>query len=527
MNKKPAGRTWLSASAFVVALGCVAAASLAVPASSLSVRDNQTGALAAQSVDEGEVSSLPNIVVILTDDQRARTERAMPVVAQELISRGVTYPNAVVPTSWCCPSRASLLTGLYSHNTGVWDNTTSVPYGAWPAFMRGGNESRTLAVALKRAGYRTGLFGKYLNGLEEAPKGYRPQGWDSFDAFSASGNGYTRFPTIDGVMHTDVYSTDYFAQRTVDFLAQAPPSEPVFAVFAPFAPHSPFIAGPYEGAGRPYLKEMLNHVGWPGPTVNERDVSDRPEWVAKWPTSSRMSTKTPHTIRQAIAAQLDTLMGVDAAVASILATLEDTGRLHNTLIVYVSDNGYSWGEHRLRGKNTPHRAATEVPLVLRWDAKLPSGIEDDRLVAANIDVTATILEAAGTSLGDIDGTSVLGAPGRYGVTLEAAPWRGDKRRPAYCGWRAKDAMFVRYATGEEEVYEYAEDPYEEVNRATDPSYTAEVTAMRSISRRACLPRPPDFSWRASHGAKKPSTKVAPVPKAGAGQGPERTVTVPD
>ena len=121
----------------------------------------------------------PDVVVIVTDDQRVWSLDRMSHVQDLLVARGRSYSAAMVPTSLCCPSRASLLTGRYSHQTGVWSN--SRPTGGWWAFHEQGNEDRTLAVALHQQGYRTALVGKYFNSFANwAPAGYRPPGWDEF-----------------------------------------------------------------------------------------------------------------------------------------------------------------------------------------------------------------------------------------------------------------------------------------------------------------------------------------------------------
>src|SRR3990170_377295 len=113
----------------------------------------------------------PSVVIIYTDDQRADTLWAMPNVQTLLADRGVTFTNAFVVNPVCCPSRSSLLTGKYSHSTGVWRNV--MPYGGFPAL----DDSSTLATWLRGAGYSTGLLGKYLNGYWDAPT-YVPPGWD-------------------------------------------------------------------------------------------------------------------------------------------------------------------------------------------------------------------------------------------------------------------------------------------------------------------------------------------------------------
>jgi len=191
--------------------------------------------------------------------------------------------------------------------------------------------------------------------------------------------------------------------------------------------------------------------------------------------------------------QADTLMGVDAAVGRLIDSLRESGRLDNTLIVFLSDNGYAWGEHRLQGKNTPYDVSVRVPLVMRFDGTLGAGVEDTRIVAANVDVHATILDLAGVKPGGIDGLSTLNSA-RDGLVMEAMRWAGKRGRPAYCGFRSDNRLYVRYTTGEEELYDYSRDPYELDNVAADPAYAVEKQALKRRTREACSPTPPGFAW---------------------------------
>jgi N-acetylglucosamine-6-sulfatase len=143
----------------------------------------------------------PTVVLIVTDDQRYDTLAQMPATRDLLARRGVTFSNAMVPTSLCCPARASLLTGRFAHETRVWSNLSSVS-GGWPAMHNNGNEARTLAVYLKAQGYRTALVGKYLNLYgSAAPLGYVPPGWDVFDAFMVGGPVYYNYRLSDLSWH--------------------------------------------------------------------------------------------------------------------------------------------------------------------------------------------------------------------------------------------------------------------------------------------------------------------------------------
>jgi N-acetylglucosamine-6-sulfatase len=144
-----------------------------------------TGADEAQHVGIRAARSKPDVVLILTDDQRTDTLLAMPSVRQLLVDWGTRFTDAHVHNSLCCPSLSTILTGRYSHDTSVWANGGAD--GGWKAFVKHGDEQRTIAVALQRAGYRTGLIGKYLNGFADAPPGYDPVAWTDFDGFRVAG----------------------------------------------------------------------------------------------------------------------------------------------------------------------------------------------------------------------------------------------------------------------------------------------------------------------------------------------------
>lgn len=469
---------------------------------------------AAQAAVARDGDAPPNVLLILTDDQRANTLVGMPRVSEELVGQGTTYPNAFVPTSWCCPSRASLLSGKFAHNSGVWENLQASAWGAWSAFANGGEESDTLATRLQDAGYRTGLFGKYLNDTVATEEAYLPPGWDDFDAFL--GGNYTRYRLSSDtkpVRKERRYLTDVLADRTLDFIESTPQDTPFFAYFSPFAPHYPYDAGPYAGATREagLLDDIEAATNYPSPATNQADMSGYPRWMQRlepsdiWDNEGRNNDETM-TLSDVIERQADTLMGVDAAVGRLIDSLRASGRLDNTLIVFLSDNGYAWGEHRLQGKNTPYDVSVRVPLVMRLDGVLPAGAEDPRVVAANVDVHATILDIAGVTPGRIDGLSALTSD-RDGMVMEAMRWVGSRGRPAYCGFRTADRLYVRYTTGEEELYDYTRDPYELDNVADEPAYAAEKEALKRHTRQACSPTPPGYAWDAREARLRPPTNV--------------------
>jgi arylsulfatase A-like enzyme len=169
------------------------------------------------------------------------------------------------------------------------------------------------------------------------------------------------------------------------------------------------------------------------------------------------------------------------------------------LIIFMSDNGSLWGEHRLRGKYMPYDGATRIPLILRWDRRVGAGSRNPRL-ALNVDIAATIADAARVSRPPIEGRSLLGRGSRGGFVLEAAKTsrndgNGQKvARPAYCGFRTMRFLYVRYTGGVEELYDYTKDRWELTNLARRPASSDILGQLRRKTRRACRPMPPSFSW---------------------------------
>jgi N-acetylglucosamine-6-sulfatase len=426
----------------------------------------------------------PNIVVILTDDQRTDSLLSMPAVKSLLVDHGTRYTDAFIPTSICCPSRSAILTGLYSHDSGVWEN--GGPHGGWRTFKRLGNEQRTIADSLQQHGYYTGLIGKYLNNFGRfAPPAYKPPGWNRFEGFrlpEKSGAYYDyrlgQRGSAYGAGSSD-YSTDVLATRAVNFIWSTPKKRSLFLYFAPFAPHFPYAPAPRD------LGSLKGQLPLYRPASITAPVDDKPAWVRRLPQV------TPQKIDYVRERQGESLMAVDDAVGAIVAALEHSGRLRDTLIIFMSDNGLQNGEHHIVGKSTPYDASTSVPLVIRWDGRVPSGQVDSR-IALNVDLAKTIATAAHVPM-TTDGMSILGTRTRAGFVLEAG-YNARYGRPAYCGWRTQEWMYVHYASGEEEMYNYRSDPDELTNLAGNSAYAAQLSAMKADAKKACHPMPPSFSW---------------------------------
>jgi arylsulfatase A-like enzyme len=430
----------------------------------------------------------PNIVLIVTDDQRWDSLWAMPTVRAELVGRGVTFENAMVTNAWCCPSRASILTGRYSHGTGVYTNGGT--HGGFGAF----DDDSTVATWLRNAGYRTGLFGKYFNGYGGT---YRPPGWNQFVAFAAGGtaNGGGAYFDYElnangtltqfGSAATD-YSTDVLARKAARFIRRTKAGKPLFLLFTPFAPHGPRTPAPrHESA-------FTDLTFGPPPSYDEEDVSDKPAYVQNLP---RLAAGDLHTQLQVEAGRA--LLAVDDAIASILDALRSTGRLADTVVVLMSDNGLAAGEHRWQTKQVPYEESIRIPLVVRYD-QLGQAARTDPSLVLNVDIAPTLPELAGAAPDRVEGRSL-----RPLLAAPATPWRQDfliehlkgaslDPVPTYCAVRTTNAKYVSYATGEQEFYDLEADPYELANGVALPANAERVAALRSRLQTLCDPPPPGF-----------------------------------
>ncbi len=433
-------------------------------------------AVSTASSSARAVEQRPDVVLIVLDDARADLLSAAtaPIITRKLAGRGVSFSHAMVPVSLCCPSRTSTLTGMYSHSTGVYS-------GGIRSFT---DDRRTVSVWLRHAGYRTGLFGKYLNGYGKGEfRDYLPPGWDRWAAFRKPG--FRSFDWVDrhgGVHEGHGYSTRILARAAGRFIATTPDRQPLFLYFAPYAVHAP---------AEPEVRDQGSFGDldrWRPPSYNVEPIDQPPYLTRDWNRELRESTDAFRI------AQHETMRSADRAVGAIMRAMARAGRAHDTLFVLMSDNGIHWGEHRLKGKSVPYDAATHIPLVMRYDAARWSGVRHG--VVANIDIAPTIAEVTGVPHPSVEGRSLVesletgGAVRRF-LLLEHAmgPAAGV---PSYCGVRSERYLFVHYADGFEELYDYRTDPWELDNIASDrPAFT---TRVRNEAIALCDPVPPRFSW---------------------------------
>lgn len=429
------------------------------------------GALAATATGSTSAASAvaparPTIVLVVLDDMRASDWQALPRTRTLLGERGTTFPNFFLTTPVCSPSRATLLTGMYSHNHGVVDNieTADGKPGGYAAYRRHGRHRQSIAVALKRAGYRTALIGKYLNLYEEtAPD----PGWDEwlatgqmwFSGLRVNDNGRR-------VVLKRKYSTDVFAARAVRFIRRAKREQPLFLYFAPQAPHEP--ATPAKRHRGRFADAPLPT----GPAFNEEDISDKPTHIAALPrfTGERIAELEAYERKR-----LESLLAVDEAIARIWEALRRTGRQDAAHLMIASDNGYLLGEHRITTKGVPYDGSARVPMLAIGPRFTPGA--DERIVG-NIDVAPTIADLAGATFAGADGRSLLAPGEREEILLEGFRARSG---PAYSALRTRNLLYAEWDTGERELYDYRTDPAELGNLLRDGASDAQgydVAALR-------------------------------------------------
>lgn len=433
----------------------------------------------------------PSILLIMTDDQRLDDVWVMTNAKNEIADKGLEFTNGLVVNAWCCPSRISTLTGRYSHTTGVYKNFP--PYGGYDSFSAG-EDGDTLAAWLDDAGYRTGLFGKYLNGYAGT---YVPPGWDHWVSFVENerneGGAYFNYTlSTNGSLVSygsdpEDYSTDVLSDHVVNFIATTPPDEAFFAFYTPFAPHGAPVPAPrHLGA----LSDVtFDHP----PSYAEADVSDKPQYIQDMPPFNSVGVDR-NRVRQ-----METLLALDEGIAEILDTLESAGRLENTLIIFMSDQGILRGEHNFLKKMVPYEESIRIPLYIRYDALIDTPRIENH-IALNIDLAPTIVDLLGIDPPFMEGTSLMPllrndpvAGWRTDFLIEHLKGGTGDPVPSYCAVRTTTELYVVYQTGEHEYYDLSIDPYQINNAADVPSNSARVAELRSRVNQLCRPRPPGYT----------------------------------
>lgn len=423
--------------------------------------------------------SAPNIVFVLTDDLTWNLVRFMPHV-RAMQRDGVTFRKYFVSDSLCCPSRASIFTGLFPHNSGVLANLG--PDGGFDAFIAHHDQDKTYASVIRSRRYETGLFGKFLNlyNPAESVLGQRPYispGWSAWVVPNL--RGYTEYNyTLAVGRHLGIYGdrprdylTSVLGTKADQFMtASVRAHRPFFAQISTFETHAPFVPAPQDVARFPGIQTPR------GPSFG-RAVKNAPHWLERIPPLTPRVTSHMNALYRLRAQQA---LSVDRLVGEIQQRLDELGVADNTYLVFSSDNGLHLGEHDLRqGKGTAFDTDIHVPLIVTGPGIARSASSQ---FAQNVDLAPTFEALSGAApRASLDGRSLV--PQLHGRT--SSPWRNTAlvehegpslgppdpdapvhwggNAPSYEAIRSSRYLYVEYVDGERELYDLTSDPYEQDN----------------------------------------------------------------
>lgn len=432
----------------------------------------------------------PNIVLISTDDQALTDMAWMPKTRRLIGAAGVTFTHMLSPHPLCCPARAEILTGQYAQNNGVRSNKWSL-HGGFHRLQT----HHTIATWLQRAGYQTAFVGKYLN--EYGASDGRQPGWDIWNPTIRGVYRYYNYRMYDDGHPRDypyAYNPDLVGWKTVAYIKRfARKDQPFFIWSSQVAPHGACVPKDELSCWQPpvppkrYARAFAD-VESPSvsdPSYNEADVSDKPAAI------TNLGLRDTAFVNEDFRDRIRSLQAVDEATAATIRALRDTGRLKNTVVAFITDNGYLLGEHRFTGKDVPYEQAVHVPLLVRGPG-FPAGAVRTQTVSM-VDLAPTFLDLANARADrTVDGRSIAplaadpGRPGYDTVLIQAGP-----RNPgeAFFGWYFRGVRTERYTYAYypsarfTELYDRKLDPAEMDNVAGDPDY---ALVQAELARRATL-----------------------------------------
>lgn len=410
-------------------------------------------------VSAGLKEERPNFLIIYTDDQRYDSMAYMPRTQGLIFDQGVTFNHGYISTPLCGPSRCSILTGMYAHSHNIRENQDT------------GFDETTFAKYLQDDGYYTGLVGKYLNEwrVKDDPK-------PEFDYWRAISRGESRYNNpdimVDGewVRHQGQYITDAFGDYCLEFIDDASKKlKPFCLYFAPNAPHEP---------ATPALEDKFLKIDLPEfpPNFNEKDISDKPNWIAE--KEPLFDDQKIHEINEFRNDQLLTLRSLDRNIERIIRKLEEEELLDKTVVIFLSDNGKLWGEHRMTSKNSFYEEASRVPFALRYPPLVPTPYIEEKPIS-NIDIAPTLYDLARIPIPqEVDGESLVplllaGNMQRAGILIEGWPGRGH-----YAAYHLGNYVYAETGGDKSEFYDLDKDPYQLENRIDEPEYQAMIEKMK-------------------------------------------------
>jgi len=413
-----------------------------------------------------------NIIFILSDDHRSdfmgflgKPSFLETPNLDRFASGGAHFQNSFVSTSLCSPSRASILTGQYAHNHGVVDNISKVPEGTifFPQY-------------LQEIGYETAFIGKWHMGETVESDEPRP-GFDHWISFPGLGHYHNPMMNINGkrIKH-EGYITDLLTDYALDWMQQDH-EKPFFLCLSHKAVHSLFKPaarhlGKYADVPLEYPKSMAN---------TEENYRGKPAWV-------KAQRDTYHGLDRMYYGEIDfdtfyrsyceTLLGIDDSIGRVMDALESSGTTQSTLVLYTSDNGFSFGEHGLLDKRHMYEESIRVPLIVHCPEIIKPGTKVSQMVQ-NIDIAPTMLELAGLEAPDyMDGRSFLPllegreVPWRDVILYEYFWERPFPYTPTVHGIRTDRYKYIHYygIWDTDEFYDLQNDPEEMHNLIVSPEH---------------------------------------------------------
>jgi N-acetylglucosamine-6-sulfatase len=406
-----------------------------------------------------------NVVLIVTDDQHYEMLKTMPYLSSR--KDWFEFNEATYNYPLCCPSRATILSGLYSHHSGVERNKQSENFP----------EHKNIAKWLSDADYQTALFGKYFNNFPWGRgKKYIPPHWDRWLAYPTKARYYDselndqgRLIKIGSKQKDHAMKT--INQQALNFSREA--KSPFFLYYAPPVPHAPYQPEPkHRGKYDSYPVQLP-------PNFNEKDVSDKPQWIQNKPLwkESALQAKMTRRYRR----QQEMLLSADDFLKELDLILQQRNLYEKTMVIFMSDNGFSFGSHRFTSKVCPYQECLKMPLLVRYPGY--RGWSDQ--LVSNIDIAPTILDALGLKAPDLDGESLipiikeeetLSRDILFRQTGKAADYN---KHPDLWGIRTERFKYIEYTqSGERELYDLLLDPYELTNQADNSFYALQQADLK-------------------------------------------------
>lgn len=424
------------------------------------------------------------IIFILSDDHRydfmgftGKVPWLETPAMDRLAKEGAHLSNAYVTTSLCSPSRATILTGLYAHQHTIVDNQAPNP----------GN-LHYFPQLLQDAGFKTGFFGKWHMGdHSDAPQ----PGFDHWESFKGQGNYYAPLLNINGTHHQydeQTYTTDLLTDHAIEWMRAQPDNQPYFVYLSHKSVHAEFAPAPRH-RGRYASK----HYELPNTFAQTKTGAYRdllwPEWVraqrVSWHGVDYMYHQN-RSLQDEVRNYCETILGVDDSIAAILNYLDEAGLAENTLVAYMGDNGFSWGEHGLIDKRHFYEESGRVPLLMRYPEGIPAGSTVKALVN-NTDIAPTFLgyadiEAPEHYVGHSMCTLLAGneVPDWRDQIFYEYYWEYDfPMTPTTFAVRDDRYKLIRYhgIWDRNELYDLVEDPHEMHNLIESPAHQERIEAM--------------------------------------------------